>query len=950
MGHSAYALVQRARSEARKGEWVQRLCGSTENPRVFVAPIAVGEKVVASNESDVFNFTRASYNDALAVEMEGFGLLSAVFAYPNIKTLVIRGISDLIQDKNANDPAEGAEDERQEKASQHASAFAFEMLTKLQPEEAAPQVNKSVTSNFFAYDDAWVGRDSLIRDLSNRIRSNCRLLILVGITGIGKTALGERLAVEVADWFKNDWSNYHQENFDDAQQTSDFASVAARWLEKWGELITLDDRKDPQQLLDRLIQHLRGNRYLIQIDSLQNILQGNEEDGWNDFKDEWWLKFFDDYLGSESCESCFILTSQDLPGQIDEMGMRSQKFWHCHTLSGLEKTEQLALFEKVALDISPDSESRLYLERISNAYEGHPLALRVIAGEIKNKPFEGNVVAYWNRYRSEVEEVETAIAEAQEGRAAGTDDHWHLDRFTRRLRSHVRPRLNNTFTRLKEDAKWAYVLLCETSVYRCPVPGDFWLSHLEDWDLKAEEQMAALDTLRERYLVEELVEADQYLLRQHNLIRSISLEHLKNLDANEFADASIIISAEEKRLLPERLGLEKIISSLSGPSAERMHYRAVINWLTKYEPESRSSNLGRVRGYLESFYHLCNLENWKTANQILSLRVDTSTNQQLLEQLGTWGYYSEQISLCEKLLGRLNKESDFRLRSCLGNAAYIHGDYNLAIQYFQQSLQYANQLYKKDEKGVALNNLGTVYNVLGDYSQAIEYYQQSLAISRELQNPSNAGKVLGSLGIIYSNIGNYSQAINFYEESLSIARQTGNRLEESYTLGNLGLVYNFIGHYERAVDYCQHALMISREVGDRYGEENVLGNLGLAYASLANYSQAVKCHQYQLTIAREIGDRRGEATALSQMGSCLVKLHQYPESLSYLEQALQILNDIGDRANQAKVLKALAELQRELGQNDTALRLTEQALSIATALDIPLVQELQNLATSIRED
>ena len=403
--------------------------------------------------------------------------------------------------------------------------------TQTSPE---PQRAKQMTSpNFFAYDDSWVGRDRLIQDLSDRIRGNSRLLILVGITGIGKTALGERLAVEISDWFDNDWSHYHQENFDDEQQTSDFASVAARWLEKWGTLVTPDDRKDAQRLLTRLIKHLRENRYLIQMDSLENILQGNEEEGWSDFKDEWWLKFFDSYLKLDSCDSFFILTSQDLPGQIEEVGTRSQNFWYCQPLSGLEKPEQIALFEKTELYISSDAVSRTYLERIGSAYEGHPLALRVIAGEIKNKPFEGNVLAYWNKYGNEVEEVERAIAEAQAGVSVGADDKWQLDRFTNTLRRNVRSRLSKTFTRLKKDARWAYILLCEASVYRCPVPEDFWLSHLEDWDQNEKDQKLALEMLRERYLVEELIEDNQCLLRQHNLIRSVSLEQLKSLDVDE---------------------------------------------------------------------------------------------------------------------------------------------------------------------------------------------------------------------------------------------------------------------------------------------------------------------------------------------------------------------------------------------------------------------------------
>jgi hypothetical protein len=56
---------------------------------------------------------------------------------------------------------------------------------------------------------------------------------------------------------------------------------------------------------------------------------------------------------------------------------------------------------------------------------------------------------------------------------------------------------------------------------------------LEDWDRDEEEQKAALDSLRDRYLVEELVENDQIVLRQHNLIRSVSLEHLKQLGEDD---------------------------------------------------------------------------------------------------------------------------------------------------------------------------------------------------------------------------------------------------------------------------------------------------------------------------------------------------------------------------------------------------------------------------------
>jgi hypothetical protein len=388
---------------------------------------------------------------------------------------------------------------------------------------------KNSQVDFFSYNDGWVGRENLVTELTTKVQSSCRILMLVGITGIGKTALAERLAVELQeDWLQGDWTKFVQENFETEQQTADFASVATRWLEKLGKTPTQEERKNTQQLLNLLLKQLQGNRYLVLIDSLENILKGNEESGWNDFQDEWWLRFFEGLLASESCQSRVILTSQDLPQQ---MPTRYHNFWHCQVLIGLTESEQLELFEKTGLEVGTGSANKPYLERIGATYDGHPLALRVIAGEICNKPFNGNVIAYWNKYGKEIEEVEKAIEEAKiRGIIASADDRWRLDRYTRELKKRVRSRLEKTFKRLKEDFYYSYVLLCEASVYRLAVQEDFWLSHLEDWDCDEEKQELALDALRERYLVEEVVEEDQLLLRQHNLIRSVALEHLKQLD------------------------------------------------------------------------------------------------------------------------------------------------------------------------------------------------------------------------------------------------------------------------------------------------------------------------------------------------------------------------------------------------------------------------------------
>lgn len=127
IGISTYPMEQRARAEARKSDWLQRLKGPPlmQSPVVYVAPIAAGEKVIASTWSHIAQFLKTNYGDALAVEMEGYGFLQAVRANPHVEALVIRGISDLLDGKQEADAANF-----QGLAAKHASAFAFEILAK----------------------------------------------------------------------------------------------------------------------------------------------------------------------------------------------------------------------------------------------------------------------------------------------------------------------------------------------------------------------------------------------------------------------------------------------------------------------------------------------------------------------------------------------------------------------------------------------------------------------------------------------------------------------------------------------------------------------------------------------------------------------------------------------------------------------------------------------------
>ncbi|MGO4753401.1 hypothetical protein AB4212_33135, partial [Streptomyces sp. 2MCAF27] len=120
---STYDLVQLARMIAANDEWQ---CGirpaggnAAPRPKAHVKPIAAGGRVVAHQRSEVGSRLTAGAGDAVAVDMEGFGFLAGAYVNRQVDALVIRGISDLLADKD-----EAHDEHWQPVASRHAAAFA----------------------------------------------------------------------------------------------------------------------------------------------------------------------------------------------------------------------------------------------------------------------------------------------------------------------------------------------------------------------------------------------------------------------------------------------------------------------------------------------------------------------------------------------------------------------------------------------------------------------------------------------------------------------------------------------------------------------------------------------------------------------------------------------------------------------------------------------------------
>ena len=148
-GASSYELARSAYAYANSAVWNEKAWSLVDPAfqsviRTYLGTIVSGEKVMANTEDVSFETIRTHASHALAIEMEGLGFLNTIRAYPQISSLLLRSISDLIDDKGESD-SKGS----QPYASKNIAAFLFGFLSSLTSEASSIYEDKSLRDKLF---------------------------------------------------------------------------------------------------------------------------------------------------------------------------------------------------------------------------------------------------------------------------------------------------------------------------------------------------------------------------------------------------------------------------------------------------------------------------------------------------------------------------------------------------------------------------------------------------------------------------------------------------------------------------------------------------------------------------------------------------------------------------------------------------------------------------------
>jgi tetratricopeptide (TPR) repeat protein len=266
--------------------------------------------------------------------------------------------------------------------------------------------------------------------------------------------------------------------------------------------------------------------------------------------------------------------------------------------------------------------------------------------------------------------------------------------------------------------------------------------------------------------------------------------------------------------------------------------------------------------------------------------------------------------------------------NALGLVNLSKGEYNIALEHFEESLKITGSLNQQVEKIGILLNIGELYRKKRDLKNAFKYYFDAAVLLTDNTPDILKFTVLNNLGILYRDNGDIPNAIKNIESALEIAEKSGDLFRKSLCLNNLAGMKLSKGLINPALSYASEALKIDEQLGDLNSMCYTLNTIGNIYRTAGNYNQAFQYLERAYQIAIKIQNLNVKALVVNAIGVIHYQTGNYDLAFEKYNEALEISEEIGDSSMKATGLNNIGMYYRVKKDFNKAFELFNQSITL----------------------
>ncbi|MCB0197763.1 MAG: tetratricopeptide repeat protein, partial [Anaerolineae bacterium] len=718
----------------------------------------------------------------------------------------------------------------------------------------------------------FVGRERELADIIRRLTDkDCRLLVLVGPGGIGKT----RMALETAKRFiSNDAGPSFFEHgflFVPLAAVESSAGLVSAVAEAAG--FTFYSNLPPHQ---QLLQYLQPKEMLLVFDNVEHLLSVSD-DG------EIGVTEFISTILTAAARVKILVTSQE--------ALNLQEAWF-HQVQGMSFPTPLHAFSGASdAPYTPDSASlesydavQLFAQSAARARVAFSLAAERdavvrICQLVAGMPLAIELAAAWLKSLPAAE----IAAEIERDLDILTTRHQNVPERHRSMRVV----LSQSWQRLTASEREIFKRL---SVFR----GDF---TAEAGRRVASASLLDLATFVEKSLLA-ITSAGRY--QMHELLRQYAAEKLAEspLDVVEARDKHCAYYADflQQRAAGLMEGRQRI--NLADITTEYDNVWTAWRWAVKQK------NVNAIKQSVSALQYCCQFQGryleganaWAEAIAMLSgLEPTEPVNHTLAEVLVWWSWLLIR-------LGQLD-QAEAALSRCLT---------------LYQQLNVPPVPGYGTDPALPLSLIATIRS---DYDTAIYYGEQARHKAEAHYHAHNLCQAHYVLASATLGQGRYRLAQEHAQRALTIAQQIDDRWFIAYCLNELGKSALALADLVTAQEHFQASYAIRREFGDPQGMGVALNYLGETALRQQAFDRAQTLYQQSLTIYQNLTDKGGLATAHKGLAAVAIGQHNFPTAGQHLQYALRLAMEIHYMTLVFSILNTTGQLWLTAGQPERGLRL-----------------------------